>query len=52
MRRAFGRIDQPTFVASYSQGAFAQLYDQKTSLTAAELLKDQVVPFFEEKEGP
>jgi len=32
--------------------AFAKLYDRKTSLTAADLLNDQVVPFFEEPEGP
>jgi hypothetical protein len=30
----------------------AKLYDPKTSLTAADLLNDQVVPFFEEHEVP
>jgi len=28
--------------------AFAKLYDRKTSLTAADLLNDRVVPFFDE----
>jgi transposase InsO family protein len=32
--------------------AFAKLYDHKTSLTAAELLNDQVVPFFDNHEVP
>lgn len=32
--------------------ACAQLSDRKTSLTAADLLNDQVVPFFEEHEVP
>jgi hypothetical protein len=30
--------------------AFAKLYDRKTSLTAADVLNDQVVPFFETQE--
>jgi hypothetical protein len=47
-----GRIDQQTFVDTYSKVAFAKLYDHKTSLTAAELLNDQVVPFFEDHEVP
>jgi transposase InsO family protein len=32
--------------------AFAKLYDRKTSLKAADLLNDQVVPFFEQHEVP
>jgi hypothetical protein len=32
--------------------AFATLYDRKTSLTAAELLNDQVVPVFDAHEVP
>ena len=31
--------------------AFAKLDDRKTSLTAADLLKDQVIPFFEGHEA-
>ena len=47
-----GRIYQQTFIATYSKGAFAKLYDRKTALTAAARLNDQVVPFFEEQEVP
>jgi transposase InsO family protein len=50
--KGVGRIYQQTFVDTYSKVAFAKLYDRKTSLTAADLLNDQVVPFFEEKEVP
>ena len=50
--KGVGRISPQTFVDTYSQVALATLYDRKTSLTAAELLNDQGVPFFEEKEGP
>ena len=32
--------------------AFAKLYDRKTPLTAADLLNDQVVPFFADPEIP
>jgi hypothetical protein len=32
--------------------AFAKLYDHKTALTAADLLNDQGVPFFEAHEVP
>jgi transposase InsO family protein len=47
-----GRIYQPTFVDPYSKGAFAKLYAHKTSLPAAELLNDRVVPFFANHEIP
>ena len=33
-----------------SQGGFAKLYDRKTPITAADLLNDRVLPFFEEHE--
>jgi transposase InsO family protein len=47
-----GRIYQQTFIDTYSKVAFAKLYDRKTSLTAADLLNDQVIPFFEAHEVP
>src|SRR6266404_2084676 len=47
-----GRIYQQTFIDTYSKVAFAKLYDRKTSLTAADLLNDQVVPFFDAHEIP
>jgi hypothetical protein len=36
----------------YSKVAFAKLYDTKTPLTAADLLNDRVVPFFETRGIP
>ena len=37
---------------TYSKVAFAKLYPQKTALRAADLLNDQVVPFFDAHEVP
>ena len=48
--KSVGRIYQQTFIDIYSEMAFAKLYDRKTPLTAADLLNDQVVPFFDEHE--
>ena len=50
--KGVGRIYQQTFIDTYSKVAFAKLYDRKTSLTAADLLNDQVVPFFDAHEVP
>jgi transposase InsO family protein len=47
-----GRIAQQPCVDTSRKVAFANLYDRKTSLTAADLLKDQGVPFFEDTEVP
>lgn len=41
------RIYQQTFIDTYSKVAFVKLYDRKTPLTAADLLNDRVVPFFD-----
>ena len=46
--KGVGRIYQQTFIDTYSKVGFAKLYDRKTPLTAADLLNDRVVPFFEE----
>src|ERR671916_3475472 len=48
--KGVGRIDPQTFIDTYSKVAFAKLYDRKTALTAADLLNDRVVPFFEAQE--
>ena len=45
-----GRIYRQTFIDTYSKVVLAKLYDRKTPLTAADLLNDRVVPFFEEHE--
>jgi transposase InsO family protein len=46
--KGVGRIYQQTFIDTYSKVAFAKVYDRKTPLTAADLLNDRVLPFFEE----
>ena len=46
--KGVGRIYQQTFIDTYSKVAAAKLYTMKTSLTAADLLNDRVLPFFEE----
>jgi transposase InsO family protein len=60
--KGVGRICQQTFVDTTSKVAFAKLgacpwarqrrdpRDRKTPITAADLLNDRVVPFFDEKE--
>jgi transposase InsO family protein len=46
--KGVGRIYQQTFIDTYSKVGFAKLYDVKTAITAAELLNDRVIPFFDE----
>src|SRR3954467_2956695 len=48
--KGVGRIYQQTFIDTYAKVAFAKLYDRKTALTAADLLNDRVVPFFDAHE--
>lgn len=48
--KGVGRIYQQTFIDTYAKVAFAKLYDRKTALTAADLLNDRVVPFFDTQE--
>ena len=45
--KGVGRVYQQTAIDTYAKVAFAKLYDRKTPLTAADLLNDRVVPFFE-----
>ena len=47
-----GRIYQQTFVDTYAKVTFSKLNDTKTPITAAELLNDRVLPFFESQELP
>lgn len=47
--KGVGRIYQQTFIDTYSKVVHAKLYDRKNALTAADLLNDRVVPFFEEQ---
>jgi transposase InsO family protein len=46
--KGVGRIYQQTFIDTYSKVAICKLYERKTPLTAADLLNDRVVPFFEQ----
>src|SRR5438094_906760 len=45
--KGVGRVYQQTFIDTYAKVGFAKLYDRKTPITAAELLNDRVIPFFE-----
>ena len=47
--KGVGRIYQQTFIDTYSRVVLAKLYTEKTAITAADLLNDRVVPFFEEQ---
>ena len=47
---AFGRVYQQTFIDTYAKVACAKLYDRKTPITAADLLNDRVIPFFDSHE--
>lgn len=50
--KGVGRIYQQTFVDTYSKIAFAKLYSSKMALTAADLLNDQVLPFYAKHNVP
>lgn len=50
--KGVGRIYQQTVIDTYTRVAFAKLYDRKVALTAADVLNDRVLPFFEEQEIP
>jgi hypothetical protein len=46
--KGVGRISQQTFIDPYTKVGFAKLYTETTPITAADLLNDRVVPFFED----
>jgi transposase InsO family protein len=46
--KGVGRVYQQTFLDTYTKVAFAKLYEDKTPVTAADLLNDRVLPFFEQ----
>ncbi len=50
--KGVGRIYQQTFVDTYSKIAFAKLYTTKTPITAADMLNDKVLPYFEQHDLP
>jgi hypothetical protein len=50
--KGVGRVYQQTFVDTYAKVAFAKLYTTKTPITAADILNDKVLPFYEQQELP
>lgn len=50
--KGVGRIYQQTFIDTYAKIGFAKLYTTKTPITAADLLNDRVLPFYEEHQLP
>jgi hypothetical protein len=46
------RIYQQTFIDTYAKVALAKLYDRRNALVAADMLNDQVLPFYEEQDVP
>lgn len=45
--KGVGRIYQQTFVDTFSKVAHCKLYSSKTPITAADVLNDRVLPFYE-----
>lgn len=50
--KGVGRVYPQTFVDTYAKVGFAKLYDRKTPITAADLLNDRVIPFYEQHGVP
>lgn len=50
--KGVGRIYQQTFIDTYTRVAFAKVYDRKNAITAADLLNDRVIPFFDQQDIP
>jgi len=50
--KGVGRVYQQTYVDTYCKVAHAKLYANKTPITAADMLNDKVLPFYEEHELP
>jgi transposase InsO family protein len=46
--KGVGRIYQQTFIDTYAKVAILKLYDRKNALTAADMLNDRVLPFYEQ----
>lgn len=44
--KGVGEIYQQTFIDTYSRYAFAKLYTDKTAISAADILNDMVLPWF------
>lgn len=50
--KGVGRIYQQTYIDTYCKVAMVKLYDRKVALTAADMLNDVVIPWYEEQGIP
>ena len=50
--KGVGRIYQQTFIDTYCKVALVKLYDRKHAITAADMINDRVLPFYEEQGIP
>ncbi len=50
--KGVGRVYQQTYIDTYAKTAHAKLYTTKTPITAADMLNDKVLPFYEQNELP
>ncbi len=50
--KGVGRIYQQTVIDTYSSVTFAKVYTAKVPVTAADVLNDRVLPFFEDQQIP
>ena len=48
--KGVGKIYQQTFIDTYCKVSFVKLYDQKHAITAADMLNDKVLPWYEEQD--
>lgn len=47
--KGVGRIYQQTYIDTYSKVVQVKLYTQKTAITAADMLNDRVIPWYDER---
>ncbi len=50
--KGVGRVYQQSYVDTYAKTAHAKLYTTKTPITAADMLNDKVLPFYEQHDLP
>lgn len=50
--KGIGKIYSQVYIDTYSRGADAKLYEDKTALTTADILNDSVLPWYEEEGIP
>jgi len=50
--KGVGRVYQQTYIDTYAKVAQAKLYTTKTPITAADMLNDKVLPFYEDHDLP